>query len=136
MKTSALFALIFAFSMPAHSSDKHISLKKFHLGMERDDVLKIEPFFCKRADIIGECFTLGGALITDRYFKYDKDDHLRVLKFEYASADFDAIRTAMIEKYPGIKCRPLPVQNRFGAVFTDWHCTYVNGQEAINFREI
>lgn len=135
MKTTTALALVFALAAPAHSIDKHISLKGFHLGMERDDVLKIDPFFCKRADIIGGCFTIGSALITDRFFKYDRDDHLRVLRFEYASADFEAIKAAIIGKYPATKCSTSPVQNRFGAQFTDFHCRYVSGDEAIIFEK-
>jgi len=92
--------------------------------MDRDEVLKLDDLFCDSKFDATLCYTVGGRVITSRHFVYDHDDKLVSLTFEFAAADFDAIKQAIIAKYPKLRCSEKNVENRMGAVFLNDRCLY------------
>lgn len=106
------------------SESGEISVKEFHIGMDRDEVLKLDGLFCSDRFDLGGCYTVAGRPITDRHFVYDRDDKLVSLTFDFATSGFDSIKRATLGKYPKMKCSAATVENRMGAVFTNDRCLY------------
>lgn len=129
-----LAAAIFIAACSQAQADDQISIKTLHLGLRTSVVMHGQYKLCDAAaarNPTNACFTIGGAPISNLISETDEDGRIDILAIEFATENYEAVKAAVVGKYPGAKCSTQTVQNKMGAKFVDEQCTYVTLTETL-----
>jgi hypothetical protein len=116
-----------------------LEIKGFHVGMKNWEVTAHEHDFCyaKSCPLSHKTpFTVGG--VTGRFFNatYDDSATANLVEFGFDSFGFQNLRNALVEKYPGTKCRNSEVITRLGLHVPQVVCRYETDKDGIYLMRV
>lgn len=122
---------------PQSTEFDSISIKDLHLGIDSTYLVRTPHKLCDATEFAlhaANCFTVGGSPITN-LIGIPEDSKIIAFRIDFASSNYEAIKSAIISKYPSLNCTHSTVQNRMGAKFLAEDCTYITARETLSLQK-